>query len=85
MADFLFVHAGIRPGIPLEEQDPGDLLWIRDAFRLADAVFQKTVVFGHTVLPEPLLARDRIGIDTGAVFGGRITGIELPSRRLYQV
>lgn len=83
--DFLFVHAGLRPGIPLERQDPFDLLWIRQEFYLSDTDFGKVVVFGHTPFPQPLLLEDRIGIDTGAVYGGKLTGIRLPDRQIYQV
>ena len=84
-AEYLFVHAGLRPGIPLAEQSPDDLLWIRYEFIDSDWNFGKTVVFGHTPLYEPLLGRERIGIDTGAVYGGQLTCIELPSRKIFQV
>ncbi|MDA8123829.1 MAG: metallophosphoesterase family protein [Deltaproteobacteria bacterium] len=83
--DYLFVHGGVRPGIPLADQTPRDLLWIRHEFIDADRPFGKTVVFGHTPQREPLLAADKIGIDTGAVYGGCLTGIDLPSRQLFQV
>jgi serine/threonine protein phosphatase 1 len=82
--EHLFVHAGLRPGIPLAGQSSEDLLWIRDEFIESNWDFGKTVVFGHTPLCEPLLGKDRIGIDTGAVYGGRLTCIELPSRRIFQ-
>ncbi len=83
--DFLFIHAGLRPGIPLARQDPFDLLWIRQEFYLSDTDFSKVVVFGHTPFAQPLLLEDRIGIDTGAVYGGKLTGIRLPDRKIYQV
>lgn len=83
-ADFLFVHAGIRPGLPMASQDPEELLWIRGAFIDNPSPCAKTVVFGHTVLGEPLLREDRIGIDTGAVYGGPLTCVELPARRIHQ-
>ncbi len=82
---YLFVHAGLRPGIPLAEQSPEDLLWIRNEFIDSDWDFGKTVVFGHTALCEPLLQANKIGIDTGLVYGGCLTCIELPSRTLSQV
>ena len=53
--EYLFVHAGLRPGIPLSGQSPEDLLWIRDEFIDSDWDFGKTVVFGHTPLRKPLL------------------------------
>lgn len=82
--DFLFVHAGLRPGLSLEEQDLHDLLWIRHEFFLSDADFSKVVVFGHTPFARPLLTEHIIGIDTGAVYGGKLTCIELPGRKIYQ-
>jgi len=81
---YLFVHAGLRPGIPLAEQSPEDLLWIRREFIDSDCDFGKTVVFGHTPLYEPLFDDNKIGIDTGAVYGGHLTCIELPSLKIYQ-
>jgi serine/threonine protein phosphatase 1 len=83
--EYLFVHAGLRPGIPLDGQSPEDLLWIRSEFIESDWDFGKTVVFGHTALSEPLLQANKIGIDTGLVYGGRLTCIELPSRKIVQV
>jgi serine/threonine protein phosphatase 1 len=83
--EFLFVHAGLRPGIPIAQQSPEDLLWIRSEFIDSRWNFGKTIVFGHTPLHEPLLKRKKIGIDTGAVYGGRLTCIELPARTIYQV
>jgi serine/threonine protein phosphatase 1 len=82
--EYFFVHAGVRPGIPLAEQTPEDLLWIRHEFIESGEDFGRTVVFGHTPLPEPLIETNKIGIDTGAVYGGRLTCIELPSRKIYQ-
>jgi len=82
--DFLFVHAGLRPGLPLEQQDPYDLLWIRHEFYLSDADFPKVVILGHTPFSQPLLTENLIGIDTGAVYGGKLTCIELPDRKIHQ-
>ena len=83
--EYFFVHAGARPGIPLAEQAPEDLLWIRHEFIESGWDFGRTVVFGHTPLPKPLIEKTKIGIDTGAVYGGRLTCIELPSRKIHQV
>ena len=82
--DCLFVHAGLRPGVPLASQSPADLLWIRYEFIDSEADFGWTVIFGHTPLPAPLIEAHKIGIDTGAVYGGRLTCVELPSRKIYQ-
>jgi serine/threonine protein phosphatase 1 len=84
--DFLVVHAGIRPGLPLEQQDEEDLFWIREEFIAARHGLPYTVVFGHT--PQRRVLVDlpwKIGIDTGCVYGGWLTAIELGEGRLYQV
>ncbi len=83
--EYLFVHAGIRPGIPLEAQSTEDLLWIRREFYRYPGRFDQTIVFGHTPLREVLNQEDRIGIDTGCVFGGKLTCLVLPGREFIQV
>jgi len=84
--DYIFVHAGLRDNIPLKEQNIQDMLWIRYDFIMSSYAFGKTVVFGHTPMShtDPLFRRGRIGIDTGAVYGGFLTCIELPSKKVYQ-
>lgn len=82
---YIFVHAGLLPGIPLGGQDFHDLQWVRQAFIDSDYDFGKRVVFGHTNFSAPLITANKIGIDTGAVYGGRLTGVELPSLKFYQV
>jgi serine/threonine protein phosphatase 1 len=64
--DYLFVHAGIRPGIPIAAQEPYDLLWIRDEFLHARDTGGRVVVHGHSLSTQPEIHRHRIGIDTGA-------------------
>lgn len=71
--DVLFVHAGIRPGVPLKAQDDGDLMWIREPFLSQTNGSGLTVVHGHTPANEPVFAPGRIGIDTGAYATGRLT------------
>ncbi|MBN8892761.1 MAG: metallophosphoesterase, partial [Rhodospirillales bacterium] len=66
---YLFVHAGIRPGVALDAQAPSDLLSIRGSFLYSDAAFGAVVVHGHTPQKAPVVRHNRIGIDTGAVFG----------------
>ena len=83
--DYLFVHGGIRPGIPIQDQKPNDLLWIREEFYAYPGRYAKTVVFGHTPLREVLMEEDRIGIDTACVYGNKLTGLILPSRQVIQV
>ena len=76
--NYIFVHAGLRENISLEMQDPADLLWIREDFVSSDFDFGKRVIFGHTPYPEPLVEPNKIGIDTGAVYGNKLTCVELP-------
>ncbi len=71
--DYMFVHAGVRPGVALGAQTPDDLIRIRQVFLSSDADFGAIVVHGHTVKWEPVIRPNRIGIDTGAVFGGALT------------
>lgn len=76
--DYIFVHAGVRPGLPMERQSQTDLLWIRQGFREAEQPYpDKVIVHGHTPTPEPELKRWRIGIDTGAYASGVLTAIRL--------
>jgi serine/threonine protein phosphatase 1 len=82
--DHIFVHAGLRPGIPLPEQDLEDMLWIRFEFIRSSFAFRKKVVFGHTPFSVPLVASNKIGIDTGAVYGGPLTCLELPDMIFHQ-
>ncbi|MEC3910825.1 metallophosphoesterase family protein [Sphingobium sp. CR2-8] len=77
IGDYLFVHAGIRPGIPIEEQSANDLRWIRQEFLGHRGVHPKMVVHGHSISREVDQQAGRIGIDTGAYFSGRLTAIGL--------
>jgi serine/threonine protein phosphatase 1 len=81
----IFVHAGLRPGVPLDRQTENDCLWIRKEFLDSGYDFGKTVVFGHTPFREPFIAPGRAGLDTGAVFGGPLTCMELLEGRLITV
>jgi serine/threonine protein phosphatase 1 len=74
---YFFVHAGIAPGRPLDEQREKDLLWIRGAFLESVADHGVRVVHGHTPSREPELKANRIGVDTGAVYWGRLTAVAL--------
>ena len=71
--DYLFVHAGVRPGVPLDHLSRRDLLWIREPFLSSRERFGAIVVHGHTPTADPVLRANRIGIDTGAGRGGRLT------------
>ena len=75
--DFLFVHAGVRPGVPIDDQNESDLIWIRDAFLKSKESHGCIVVHGHTCSAEPEIRTNRIGIDTGAFASGRLTCLVL--------
>ena len=77
IGDYLFVHAGIRPGVPLDEQLASDLRWIREPFLSSTRDHGVTVVHGHTITEEVDLQPNRIGIDTGAYATGKLTAIGL--------
>ena len=78
VGDYVFVHAGVRPGISLEKQDPVDLMWIRDDFlRSRTALPGRIVVHGHTIVDQPQVREHRIDIDTGAFVSGRLTCLAL--------
>lgn len=79
---YLFVHAGVRPGVALDAQAPDDLLWIREPFLSSQADFGAVVVHGHTPGREVVVRPNRIGLDTGAVYGGRLSCAVLWADRL---
>jgi serine/threonine protein phosphatase 1 len=84
--DYFFTHAGIRPGVSLEEQDRQDLRWIRSPFLESEEDYGVVVVHGHTVRNEVEMRLNRIGIDTGAYATGVLTalGLEGTERWLIQ-
>lgn len=76
--DYLFVHAGIRPGVELEKQATQDMLVIRESFYFPDFPSpDKTVVFGHTIFDHPFYEAGKLGIDTGAFATGKLTSAVL--------
>jgi len=77
LGDYFFCHAGVRPGIALENQSPEDLLWIRDDFLRFDRPFGKIVVHGHTPVSVPEVKSNRINIDTGAFATSMLTCLVL--------
>lgn len=84
--DYLFVHAGIRPGVALDSQQIEDLIWIRKDFLESDADHAFTVVHGHSVTDEGVVTRpNRIGIDTGAYRTGVLTALGLEADRRWTV
>ncbi len=85
--DYVFVHAGVRPDQPLDEQGPETFLWVRGAFMASEKACDFVVVHGHTPEDEPTDKRWRIGIDSGAYATGVLTAIRLKdvSRSIIQV
>jgi serine/threonine protein phosphatase 1 len=73
--DYVFVHAGIKHGVPLAAQREEDMLWIREEFLLSQSSFGRIVVHGHTITRDPDVRQNRIGIDTGAFASGRLTAL----------
>lgn len=78
--DYFFVHAGVRPGRPLDRQEPQDLMWIRDDFLKARSDFGAIVVHGHTPVAAPEFKSNRIGIDTGAYMTGHLTCLRIDGK-----
>ena len=86
VGDYAFVHAGVRPGVAIEDQAERDLLWIRHEFLNDRGPFGKVVVHGHTPSEEPQMLRHRLGLDTGAYATGVLTAARLfgEEQRLMQ-
>tara|TARA_R110000824_G_scaffold11585_8_gene50763 strand:+ start:15414 stop:16181 length:768 start_codon:yes stop_codon:yes gene_type:complete len=84
IGDYAFVHAGIRPGVPLPEQQQKDLRWIREDFLSAQEAHEKIIVYGHTINDDVVETGNRIGIDTGAYYSDKLTALALQgSKRWY--
>lgn len=77
LGDYYFVHAGVRPGVPLHKQSDEDRLWIREPFLASRKPHGAVVVHGHTIADEVEERANRIGIDTGAYLTGRLTALVL--------
>lgn len=86
VGDYLFVHAGVRRGVPIERQSFDDLLWLRYEPADQDEPFEQVVVHGHTPVTEPFIGRYRINVDTGAYASNRLTCVILQetSKRVLQ-
>lgn len=82
---YVFVHAGLRPGISLDHQSDNDLLWIRNSFIGSEFDFGSTVVHGHTAIEEPYISPRRINIDTGAYATGCLTAIRIMSNQPHKI
>ncbi len=81
----IYVHAGLQPGLHLSLQSSKWCLWARENFLTSRYDYGKKVIFGHTVFRAPYIEKNKIGIDTGAVYGGNLTGILLPDQEFFSV
>lgn len=77
---YLFVHAGIEPGVPLQAQDRDKMMWVREPFLNHAGDFGHIVVHGHTPAAEPEFRANRINIDTGAYVSNRLTCLRIDGR-----
>ena len=75
--DFFFCHAGIRPGVSLDAQDPHDLIWIRGDFHRHEELYPKVIVHGHTPVRQAEILPNRVNLDTGAFASNRLTALAI--------
>jgi serine/threonine protein phosphatase 1 len=85
LKDCYLVHTGFLPGVDIREQRLEDMIWIRKPFIHSTYDFGKRVIFGRTPLYEPLVMENKIGLRTGAVYGLRLTCLDLPEMRFHSI
>ncbi len=83
IGDYAFVHAGIRPGVSLDEQKTKDLRWIREEFLSVKEPHEKVIVYGHTINDDVVEKGNRIGIDTGAYYSEKLTALALEGNQRW--
>ena len=83
--NYCTVHAGLKPGLQIKDQSIDDMIWIREPFIYSKYDFGKKIIFGHTVFYNPLVMDNKIGLDTGAVYGNKLTCLELPDLIFHSV
>lgn len=81
----LFVHAGIRPGVPLDAQTEQDFLWIREPFLSDTRDHGPLIIHGHTAISQPVHYRNRVNIDSSAAYGGPLTAVVIEGRRIWRL
>jgi len=81
--EILFVHAGIRPGIAIEDQTEDDLVWIRSPFLEDSRDYGPLIVHGHTAIDAPTHYGNRVNIDSSAAYGGPLTAIAIEGRDVF--
>ncbi|MGB4826814.1 MAG: metallophosphoesterase [Paracoccaceae bacterium] len=85
IGEVLFVHAGIRPGIAIEDQTETDLVWIRGPFLIEAVSFGPLVVHGHTAIDAPTHYGNRVNIDSSAAYGGPLSAIVIEGREVFHL
>ncbi len=83
--EVIYVHAGIRPGIAIEQQVEDDLVWIRKGFLEDTRDFGALIVHGHTALDAPMHYGNRVNIDSSAAYGGPLTAVVLEGREVFNL
>jgi serine/threonine protein phosphatase 1 len=83
--EVLFVHAGVRPGVPLNEQTETDLLWIRGPFLIDPLSHGPMIVHGHTAIDRPRNYGNRVNIDSGAAYGGPLSTVVIKGRDVFHL
>ena len=83
--EYIYVHAGLQPGVHLTQQSPDWLFWARETFINSKFDFGKKVIYGHTPYDHPQIDTNKIGIDTGAVYGNKLTCLVLPDVKFITV
>ena len=81
----IFVHAGVRPGIPIEKQSEDDLVWIRKGFLDHDGPFEALIVHGHTAIDVPTHYGNRVNIDSSAAYGGPLSAIVIEGDNVFRL
>ena len=85
MDDLFFVHAGIRPGVPLDAQDPDDLIWIRNTFLNDPNPHPALIVHGHTPVAQATHYGNRVNLDSGAGYGAQISVAVFEDRKVWEL
>lgn len=85
VGDLYFAHAGIRPGIALEDQAPLDLMWVRDVFHESDADHGALIIHGHTPIEAVTHYGNRVNIDTGAGMGRELSAIVIEEGQVFEL
>ncbi|GAB1365017.1 metallophosphoesterase family protein [Rhodobacter sp.] len=83
IGDVVYVHAGIRPGVALQDQTETDLIWIRDAFLTFTGSHGPLIVHGHTAIDMPTHYGNRVNIDSSAAYGGPLSAIAVEGREVF--